>query len=521
MEVEHINSVVLSLALLIAALTWASWRIINYVWFTPKKVEKWLREQGFSGNPYRLWHGDLKDIKKMTAQAYSKPISLSDDILPRVFPFHHQILHKYGKKSYFWQGPIARVLIMDPEMLREILYKYSIFQKPISGSPIFRLLVAGIVSQEGERWVKHRTLLNPAFKLHNLKQMLPAVHACCSNMVRKLENWVKEKGAVEMDLWPHLGSLSADVISRTAFGSSYEEGKRIFQLQTEQAKLAFGYTQSIYIPGWRFLPTKTNRRMLQIYKEVRGLMLGIINKRIKAMRVGEAENDDLLGILMDSNFKAIRTGRRNNVGLTIDEVVEECKLFYFAGQETTTNLLAFTIVMLCKHQDWQARARQEVFQVFGNIIEPDFERLNHLKIVTMILYEVLRLYPPATMLLRKTVGKTELRGVTMPNGLELMLPMIFVHHDTDLWGDDAKEFKPSRFSEGIEKATKGHASFFPFSSGPRVCIGQHLAMTEAKLAIAMILHHFSLDLSPSYVHAPFSLLSLQPQYGVNVILTKV
>nr|GME21417.1 cytochrome P450 CYP72A219-like [Ipomoea batatas] len=288
-------------------------------------------------------------------------------------------MHFAGKKSYFWQGPVARVLIMDPEMLREILYKYNIFQKPVSASPIFRLLVAGIVSQEGERWVKHRTLLNPAFKLHNFKQMLPAVHACCSNMVRKLENLVKEKGTVEMDLWPHLGSLSADVISKTAFGSSYEEGKRIFQLQTEQAKLAFAYTQSIYIPGWRFLPTKTNRRMLQIYKEVCGLMLGIINKRIKAMRVGEAENDDLLGILMDSNFKA---GRRNNVGLTIDEVVEECKLFYFAGQETTTNLLAFTIVMLCKHQDWQARARQEVFQVFGNTIEPDFERLNHLKIVS-------------------------------------------------------------------------------------------------------------------------------------------
>lgn len=355
--------------------------------------------------------------------------------------------------------------------------------------------------------------------------MLPAMHASCSIMLRKLESWVKENGGVEIDMWPHLGNLSADVISRTAFGSSYEEGKRIFQLQTEQASLAFAFTQSIDIPGWRFLPTKTNRRMTEIYNEVRGLMLGIINMRIKAMRVGEVgENDDLLGILMDSNFKAVRKGRRrrNNVGLTVDEVMEECKLFYFAGQETTSTLLAFTIIMLSKHQDWQTRARQEVLQVFGNKIEPDFERLNHLKIVTMILYEVLRLYPPATMLLRKTTGKIELRGLTMPEGLELVLPIIFVHHDTHLWGDDAKEFKPDRFSEGIAKATKGQlASFFPFSSGPRICIGQHLAMTEAKLAIAMILHHFSFDLAPSYVHAPFSILTLKPQYGVKVILTKV
>ncbi|XP_019059121.1 PREDICTED: cytochrome P450 72A13-like [Tarenaya hassleriana] len=412
-----------------------------------------------------------------------------------------------------WIGPIPRVIVTKPEHIKEIFSRVYDFPKPPT-HPIVRMMFSGVAVYDREKWSKHRRIITPAFHLEKLKKMVPALHESCSQMVRKWERMANEEGfSGEVDVWPFLVSMTADAISRAAFGSSFEEGKRIFELQDEQAELVVkALPMDIIFPGSRFLPTKNNMRMRQIDREVKERLGNIIKKRESEMDNGEVPKEDLLGILLESGS--------GEDGLSVQDVIEECRLFYFAGHETTSVLLVWTLVLLCQHREWQARAREEVVQVFGQN-ELDFVKLSQLKTVTMILNEVLRLYPPGIRLDRATYRETKLGDMTLPANIEISIPVILIHRDPDLWGEDANEFKPERFEDGISRATKNQVSFLPFGWGPRICPGQNFALTETKMALALILRRFSFELSSSYTHAPHTVLTLHPQFGANLILHKL
>ncbi|KAF8728562.1 hypothetical protein HU200_017825 [Digitaria exilis] len=378
-----------------------------------------------------------------------------------------------------WFGPVPRVVVTDPGVARDVLSnKFGHLEKP-NFPALTKLLADGVAGLDGEKWVKHRRILNPAFHLDKLKGMLPAFSACCEELVGRWSGSVGSDGGwYELDVWPELQNLTGDVISRTAFGSSFLEGRRIFQLQAEQAD--------------RVVATK-----------ITSIIRGLIEKRMQAIKEGESgTKDDLLGLLLESNMRHTDEHGQSSLGMTTEDVVEECKLFYFGGMETTS---------------WQDRARQEVLGLFGRN-KPEYDGLSRLKTVTMILHEVLRLYPPAIVINRKTYKEMEIGGVTYPAGVVFDLPVLLIHHDADIWGSDVHEFRPERFAEGVSKAP---AAFFPFGWGPRTCIGQNFALLEAKVALTMILPRFEFELAPSYTHAPHTVITLHPMHGAQIKLKAI
>ncbi|KAM2063261.1 hypothetical protein ACFX16_026831 [Malus domestica] len=319
------------------------------------------------------------------------------------------------------------------------------------------------------------------FHLERLLEMKSVFAVSCDEMIEQWKRVVPlgGGGGFEMDIWPEIQKLSAEVISRAAFGSTYKEGKKVFELQKELLVLTFEAMTTLYVPGFR-------RKKLA--KDITSMLRKIIEKKMNAMRAGESRVDDLLGVLLQSNNQKDSSENPSNVKTNETLTIEE--------------------------------ARHEVLRVCGKK-EPDFEAISHLKIVTMILNEVLRLYPPAIAGYQHTYKETKIGDIIVPAGVDITLPTLLIHHDPSLWGDDAGEFKPERFS-GVSKAKKDHQqALFPFGWGPRTCIGQNFAIMEAKVALAMLLQHFSFELSPSYTRAPYTVTILQPQHGALITLHQI
>lgn len=140
----------------------------------------------------------------------------------------------------------------------------------------------------------------------------------------------------------------------------------------------------------------------------------------------------------------------------------------------------------------------------------------------MVLLETLRLYPPIVYIQRRTASDVVLRGMLqVPEGTVVSIPIGLLQRDREVWGSDADEFNPGRFADGVSKACRDPGAFAPFSWGPRVCIGQNFALLEAKLAVSMILQRFAFEVSPAYVHAPYTVLTLHPQHGAPVRLRRL
>ncbi|KAH0778521.1 hypothetical protein KY290_004948 [Solanum tuberosum] len=179
-----------------------------------------------------------------------------------------------------------------------------------------------------------------------------------------------------------------------------------------------------------------------------------------------------------------------------DDIIDECKNFYYAGQETTSSLLGWTIFLLATNKEWQEKARKEVAESFGQKV-PNADGLSSLKIKNMILDESLRLYPPVPFIKRKV-------ELTLPPKMLIYISPLAVQHDHKIWGEHVHVFKPDRFAEGVVKATNNNpVAFLPFGYGPQTCLGLNFAMIKAKISLSMILQRYMFTTSPTYVKITF------------------
>ncbi|XP_050370482.1 cytochrome P450 714C2-like [Argentina anserina] len=484
----------------------------------PTRLRSLLAKQGITGPPQALLLGNISEIKKARGsggivKTPSSEPPTSHNLAAAIFPFFEKWRKQFGDAFVFGLGTTQILFVIKTEAVREITTCTSMdlgkpsYQLKERGS----LLGQGILTSNGPSWAHQRKVMAPELYMEKVKGMIDIITESSNILVNLWNSKVEAgKGVADIKIDSDLRSFSGDVISRACFGSSYTKGVQIFdklrQLQEAMGRKVFVSA----IPGMRHLPTKSNREEWALEKEIARLILQLVKER---QAVGHEK--DLLQMILEG-AKASDLSQDAVDGF----IVDNCKNIYLAGYETTATAATWCLMLLASNPEWQERVRAEVLEVCQGRI-PDSDRLRKMKQLTMVIHESLRLYPPVTIMSREAFKDMKFGDIHVPKSVNVWTSVATVHTDPEIWGPDAYDFKPDRFANGIAGACKLPYLYMPFGMGPRVCLGQNLAMIELKVVIALIVTNFSFSLSPNYRHKPAQKLVVEPETGVDLLMKKL
>ncbi|XP_045798276.1 cytochrome P450 714C2-like [Trifolium pratense] len=523
-------SIAVEVVVALGAVLFGLIHFLNVLVLRPKSLRSKLHKQGIHGPTPHFYFGNIQEMKTLLlqqqeSQAKQKQekededvcVSISHNWTSTLFPHIHKWRKQYGPTYLFSSGSVQRLMVTDMELVKEILLNTSLnLGKPsYLSKDMGPLLGQGIVSSSGPIWVHQRKIIAPELYPDKVKAMIDQIVDSTYIMVRSLESRIERDGVVsEIKIDEDLRSLSADIIARVSFGSNYVQGKEIFTKIGDLLKLL----SKIYIgiPGFRYLPNENNRQIWRLEKEINSN----ISKLVKQRQEGGREQD-LLQMILEGAKNCEGSDSFLSSSISQDRfIIDNCKTIFFAGHDTTSITASWCLMLLATYQDWQDCARAEVLEVCGNGI-PDASMLRSMKTLTMVIQETLRLYPPAVFVTRTALQDINIKGIEVPKGINIQIPISILQHDTDIWGPDALEFKPERFANGVIESCKIPQAYMPFGIGSRVCPGQHLSMIELKVFLSLILSKFRFSLSSSYVHSPAFRLLIAPGKGVVLNMTRI
>ncbi|KAL6878366.1 hypothetical protein ACP4OV_012536 [Aristida adscensionis] len=515
----------LQLALLSLAL--ALWHLV----LRPRAIASSMARQGVRGPPYRFLAGSMPEAKRLVAAGRRgvPPLhAASHDIIPVLHPQFHRWVAEYeehsGRTFLYWIGPIPAIFTLDLELVKQVLTdRTGMFPKDFMIPVVKNLFGNGLIFINGDDWKRHRKVVLPAFNHDKLKSLSVVTAEVTGHMIQQWRNQIKQSDgqATEIDMTPAFCDLTEEILGRVAFGMSLNQAnvKEVVSAMREMQKL--GTAATLQAPILWYLPTRSNLRVRQLKRLVGANIMSIMQTRVaaKGSNGGDGYGDDLFGLLLDA-WSSERPGSSET--LSTQEVIDEFKTFFIAGQETTTTLLVWAMFLLSVHPHWQEKVREEILRECPDGELPNANVLGKLKLLYMVLLETLRLYPPIVYIQRRTGSNVVLAGnISVPKGTLISIPIGMLHRDKEIWGPDADDFNPARFENGVSRAAKDPKALLSFSLGPRACTGQNFGIMEAQVVMAMILRKFSFSLSPKYVQKPKFLLALTPKRGMPLIVRNI
>jgi cytochrome P450 len=297
--------------------------------------------------------------------------------------------------------------------------------------------------------------------------------------------------------------LALRIVGGALFGTSVEAQAgvvgRTFNTLSDQVVTRFR-TFNLIPP---VLPTRMDREWRAALAELNSVVYQIIAAR----RASGEDAGDLLSMLMLSRDE--ETGEQMSDLQLRDEVLT----MLVAGHETTATTLTWAWAMLDRHPTALANLHAELDSVLGGRA-PTVADLPQLSYTRMVIDETMRLYPPVYIISRKVVADDTVGGYRIPAGSAVDISAYVTHRHPDFW-ERPESFEPERFTPEAVAARHKYA-YIPFSTGPRMCIGNSFALMEATLALATLARRYRLRLPADHVLAPAPLVTLRPAGGLPV-----
>ncbi|XP_071633835.1 cytochrome P450 9e2-like [Temnothorax longispinosus] len=392
------------------------------------------------------------------------------------------------------------IFLRDPELIRDIMVKdfehfpdHRIFVdesvEPLFGKNVFSL--------RGDRWKEMRTTLSPSFTASKMKFMFDLISKCSQDFVNYLVD--HPELCQEVDTKAAFRRYTNDVIATAAFGISVNSMKdrdnEFYTRGIEATTFTSGLLTLVKFIFLRVCPRLAKLIGLSFFPSATSKFFKkIVGETIREREIQDIVRPDMIHLLMQARDKEGASVPK----MTLDDIVSQAFIFFFAGFDTSSTLMCFAAHELAVNQDVQDRLREEILQHLtkGND-EISYESLSKMSYMDMVISEALRKYPPFVLIDRLCVKEYELppsqpgskKVIVKPNNT-LMFPVYAIHRDPKYFPNPDK-FDPERFSEENKDNILPY-SYLPFGHGPRKCIGNRFALMETKILIAHLLQKFTL-----------------------------
>ncbi|MEO5969065.1 MAG: cytochrome P450 [Bdellovibrionia bacterium] len=410
--------------------------------------------------------------------------------------------------------PFKAILIFKPEHIRHILKDNARnYHKSNLYDTLSPILGKGLVTSEGALWKKQRRIVAPEFHIKSIQSYLDGMTSRTLILAKEWEKLASTSPTGSYhDISTAMMGLTFKIVGDTLFGSDLgDEAIEVKDALYTVLHLATERMMSI-VKFPRSWPTPSNLKTRQASEKLQGVVRTIIAKRIESqMKDGQPMKMDVLTRLLTAHQS------EDSDQMSDQQLIDEINTIILAGHETTSQTLSWTWYLLARNPEVEKKLQAELQTVLQGRV-PSMEDISKLHYTKMVLKEAMRLYPPIPVISRTPIQDDQLDGIHIPAGIVVSLCPYVVHRDPKLW-NNPEVFDPERFSPANEKAIKDY-SYFPFSAGPRSCIGEHFAMTESILILAILSSQFRLTLRPGAEVKIKSSITLSPLGGLPMTIEK-